>query len=96
MWCAGAPVAISDIQLALQKDEDGYRKLRYDNILTNFTLEELVSRAYVDVFQVLTLSLCVEHSGDWIQKLFCMALAYDLRGRPHLRFRATVEVFKDS
>jgi hypothetical protein len=53
--CAGAPVAISDIQLALQKDEDGYRKLGYDSILTNFTLEELVSRTYVGGFQVLTL-----------------------------------------
>jgi len=45
--CAGAPAAINDIQLALQKDGDGYRKLRYDRILVNFKLEELVSRTYV-------------------------------------------------
>jgi len=45
--CAGAPAAINDIQLALQKDGDGYRKLRYGEIFENFKLEELVSRAYV-------------------------------------------------
>jgi len=47
MSCASAPAAINDIQLALQKDGDGYRKLRYDRILVNFKLEELVSRTYV-------------------------------------------------
>ena len=47
MSCAGAPAAINDIQLALQNDGDGYRKLRYHEILENFKLEELVSRTYV-------------------------------------------------
>ena len=45
--CAGAPTAINDIQLALQKDGDGYQKLRYGEILENVKLEELVSRTYV-------------------------------------------------
>jgi hypothetical protein len=96
MMCAGVPAAMSDIQLALQKDKDGYRKLEYDEILTDLKLEELVSRAYVHRFLVLTLSFCLKHSGQKGTSFFCMALAPGLRGRPHVRFRATVSVFKDT
>jgi len=82
--CAGARAAVSGVRLALQVGRSGCRELGCESVLTDFGLEELVSRAYVDGFLVLTLSFCLEHSGDWKRLFFCMALAHDLRGRPHL------------
>ena len=44
--CAGAPTAVQDIQLALQKDEHGcYKKIPYEKVLRGFKLSELVSYA---------------------------------------------------
>jgi len=89
MRFAGAPAAIHDIQHALHKDGDVYRKFKYDTIIANFKLEELVSCTCVDGLLFLTLSFCLVHSGHWRRRSRCMALSYDLRGRPHLRFGAT-------
>ena len=58
--CAGAPAAVRDMQHVLRKEDGKYRKLRYDKILTNFKLEELVSCAYGDGFLFLTLSFCLD------------------------------------
>ncbi|KIX07675.1 uncharacterized protein Z518_02329 [Rhinocladiella mackenziei CBS 650.93] len=42
--CAGAPRAVNEIQLALQKDEHGaYRKIPYDTVLRSFKLSELAA-----------------------------------------------------
>jgi len=84
MRCAGAPAAVNIMQLALQKGDDGsYPKLSYDKIITNFKIEELVSRW----IPVSSLSFCLVDLGQWRRRSLCMALSYGLRGRPHLRFR---------
>ena len=85
MQCAGAPAALNTMQLALHKDEDGsYRKLECDDIVTKFSLEDLVSCTFV----FLTFSFCLDHSGYWNNSP-CMALSYALLGRSHLRFRGS-------
>jgi len=76
------------MQLALRKGDDGsYPKLSYDEIITNFKIEELVSCTYVDGFLFLTLSYYLVDSSQWRRRSLCMALSYGLRGRPYLRFR---------
>ena len=85
MQCAGAPTALNGMQLALHKGKDGsYRKLKRKHIVTNFSLEALVSCTFV----FLMLSFCLDHSDHW-KKSPCMAFSYDLLGRPHLRFRGS-------